>query len=89
MGGGGWCSHVCPLLLPSTDPILGKMPLQSDPFVWSDLQSTPLGIPEYPKTRSGISRPFLLQSPAGGLFFPFTQHCAFPGTADCRPSPPA
>lgn len=86
---GGGCSHVCPLLLPSTDPTLGKMPLQSDPFVWSDLQSTPLGILEYSKTKSRISLPFLLQSPTGGLFFPFTQLCAFSVTADCRPSQPA
>ena len=46
--------EVCLLLLPSADPTLGKMPLQSDPFVWSDLQSTPPGIPEYPKTKSRI-----------------------------------
>lgn len=78
------------LLLPSTDLTLGKMSLQFDPFVWSDLQRALFGIQEYSKTRSRVSLPFLLQSQAGeGVFFPFTQHSAFSLHADCRQSQPA
>lgn len=75
---------MCPLLPPSPDLTLGKMPLQLTPFVWSDLQRTPLGISEYPKTGSRIALPFLLQSQAAGVFFPFTQDSAFSVTADGR-----
>lgn len=74
---------MCPLPLPGPDPTLGKTPLQSAPFVRSDLRSTPLGLPEYSKTRSRIVLPFLPQSPAAeGVFSPFTQHRASPPTAD-------